>query len=81
MTKSFAGWKEYTPTTHTLAVLLTMLQAAYMADAEIQQIVNRMIGQHPVMHAMTGYCLLVLALYRNGAASGTKQEMEKSNGK
>ena len=80
--KKILEWLEsYTPTTHTLVGLLTMLQAAYLADAEMQQIVNRMIGQYPVVHAMTGYCLLVLALYRNGAVSETQQEKEKPNDK
>lgn len=81
MKKALQWLQGYTPTTHTLVGLLTLLQAAYMADADLQQIVNRMIGTHPVTHIVTGYCLLVLALYRNGAASKTKQEMEKPNGK
>ncbi len=81
MKKSLEWLQGYTPTTHTLVGLLTLLQAAYLADTDIQQIVNRIVGMHPVMHAVVGYCLLVLALYRNGATSGKQLEMEKQNGK
>jgi hypothetical protein len=67
------GWlNRYRPSTHTLVGLLTVFQTAYLADSEMQAVINRIIGAHPTVHAVTGYCLLVLALYRNGAASDKK---------
>lgn len=62
----------YRPSTHTLVGLLTVFQTAYLADSEMQSVINRILGAHPMMHAVTAHCLLVLALYRNGAASDKK---------
>jgi len=58
-------------------VLLTAFQTGYLADADIQHVVNEIVGAHPVMHAIAGYCLLVLALYRNGAVNSKKNEKEQ----
>ncbi len=80
--KIFLNWlRGYTPSTHTLVGLLTAFQTAYLTDAEMEHAVNRILGAHPVVHAMGGYCLLVLALYRNGAAGAKQQGMETINGK
>lgn len=66
--KTLVFWmSRYRVSTHTLVGLLTAFQAAYLADADMQRIVNRILGAHPVAHAMTGYGVLVFALYRNGA--------------
>ena len=71
----------YRPSTHTLAGLLTLFQSAYLADADVQRIVNRILDAHPVVHAMVGYSLLVLALYRNGAAGNNKEKESNENDK
>ena len=74
-------WTGYRASTHAVAGVLAVLQAAYMADADVQHLVSRILGAHPVVQALCGYCLVVAALYRNGATRTDKQEMEKNNGK
>jgi hypothetical protein len=76
------GWLAgYRASTHTLAGMLTVLQAAYLADADVQHFAHRLLGAHPMAQMLCGYCLVVAALYRNGATQAGKQEMEKNNGK
>ena len=74
-------WDAYRASTHALAGALAVLQAAYLADADVQHLANRILSTHPVLQALCGYCLVVAALYRNGAKQANKPEMEKNNGK
>ena len=74
-------WAGYRASTHVVAGVLAVLQAAYMADADVQHLVSRILGAHPVVQALCGYGLVVAALYRNGATRTDKQKMEKNNGK
>lgn len=57
----------YRPSTHTLVGALSVLQAAYLADPDMRRMMDRLMMAHPMVQVLTGYCLLVLALYRNGA--------------
>lgn len=74
-------WGGYRASTHAVAGVLTVLQAAYMADADVQHLAHQILGAHPMVQALCGYCLVVAALYRNGGKRTDKQEMEKNDGK
>ena len=74
-------WAGYRASTHALAGALAVLQAAYLADADVQHLAHQILGAHPMVQALCGYGLVVAALYRNGATQTGKQGMEKNNGK
>ena len=74
-------WAGYRASTHALAGALAVLQAAYLADADVQHLAHQILGAHPMVQALCGYGLVAAALYRNGATQTGKQGMEKNNGK